>query len=91
MTIRESVIETKVSTYAKSKGWLVYKFVAPGRSGVPDRLYIKEGQVIFIEFKTAKGKLSKLQEVQIERIRQQGIPVYVINNIEAGKTLFDQS
>ncbi len=84
----ESTIEKKVSEYAKSKGWLSYKFVSPSNRGVPDRIYIKGGECIFIEFKAPKKKPTKLQDKIIERIRNEGILVYIIDNIDEGKNIF---
>jgi hypothetical protein len=86
--MRESEIEKKVSNYAKTQGWLSYKFVSPSNRGVPDRIYLKAGKCIFIEFKAPKKKPTKLQDKIIERIRNEDIPVYVIDNIEEGKNIF---
>ena len=60
--MRESEIEKKVSNYAKTQGWLSYKFVSPSNRGVPDRIYLKAGKCIFIEFKAPKKKPTKLQD-----------------------------
>jgi len=84
----ESTIEKKVSDYAKEQGWLSYKFTSPSNRGVPDRLYLKEGVCIFIEFKAAGKKPSKLQDKIISRIRDQGFGVFVIDNINDGKHIF---
>jgi Holliday junction resolvase len=86
--MKESTIEKKVSEYAKSKGWLSYKFVSPSNRGVPDRIYIKGGECIFIEFKASKKKPTKLQDKIIERIRNEDILVYIIDNIDEGKNIF---
>ncbi len=86
--MRESEIEKKVSNYAKTKGWLSYKFVSPANRGVPDRIYLKEGKCIFIEFKAPKKKPTKLQDKVIERIRNEDIPVYVIDDVDEGKKIF---
>lgn len=87
--MRESVVETKVSAYAKSLGWLGFKFTSPGRAGVPDRLYIRQGVHIFVEFKAPGGQLRRLQEVTINKMRNAGASVYVVSTIADGKELFD--
>ena len=86
--MRESEIETKVSNYAKSKGWLSYKFTSPSNRGVPDRIYMKNGICLFIEFKAPKKKPTKLQEKVISRIRAEDFLVYVIDSIDEGKNIF---
>jgi len=86
--MRESTIEKKVSDFAKDQGWLSYKFTSPSNRGVPDRLYLKEGVCIFIEFKATGKKPSKLQDKIIGRIRDQGFIVFVIDNVGNGKSIF---
>ena len=87
--MRESVIEKKVSDYAKLLGWLSYKFTSPSNRGVPDHIYFREGHTILIEFK-APGKLpTKLQQKHIQRLQDQLIHVYVVDDIEQGKGIFN--
>jgi len=86
--MKESTIEKNVSDYAKSQGWLSYKFVSPSNRGVPDRIYLKSGKCIFIEFKAPKKKPTKLQDKIIERIRNAGLSVYIIDNVDEGKNIF---
>lgn len=83
----ESKIEQAVTKYALSQGWLSYKFVSPANRSVPDRIYLKEGRVIFIEFKATGKKPSKLQTYTHLKFTDHGFPVYVIDNIEDGKHL----
>ena len=87
--MRESVIEKKVSDYAKLLGWLAYKFSSPQNSGVPDHIYFREGRTILIEFKALGKKPSKLQVRHIKRLQEQLIPVFVVDSIEKGKDIFN--
>ena len=67
--MRESTIEKAVCAYAKSQGCLVMKLAGPNQKGQPDRMFIRNGKVLFIEFK-APGKLpTKLQEKWLGDIR----------------------
>jgi hypothetical protein len=86
--MRESLIERKVSEYAKSQGWLTYKFTSPSNRGVPDRIYLKEGDCFFIEFKAPDKQPTKLQKKVIKRIEDQDFYVYVIDSVENGRALF---
>ena len=81
----ESKIENVVCKYAKSKGWLVYKFVSPGNRGVPDRVMLRNGVIIFVEFKAAGKQPNKLQHNVINRIRKAGFKVYIVDSIDIGK------
>lgn len=87
--MKESTIETKVCNYAKSKGWLVYKFVSPSNKGVPDRIFMKEGLVFFMEFKQEGKKLTKLQQKIANDIVEQNIKVFVVDNVMSGIRIID--
>ena len=81
---RESVIERAVVQYARGLGVLVYKFQSPVQRGVPDRVFIYNGLVWFIEFKATGAKPTSQQEHHISAIAAQGIHVQVIDEYEAG-------
>lgn len=86
----EKQIEQRVCDYAKARGWLVYKFTSPNRAAVPDRLFIAPGgRVIFCEFKREGQKPTAPQAREHERLRAQGVPVYVIDNVVDGKAVVD--
>jgi hypothetical protein len=86
----EKQIEAKVCDYAKSKGVLAYKFTSPARAAVPDRLFIApDGRVWFCEFKREGQKATLAQDREHTRIRQQKVNVFVIDNVDAGKTMID--
>ncbi len=87
--LKESEIEKKVCEYAKSKGFLTYKFTSPSQKGVPDRMIIGDGVVFFIEFKTKEGTISKLQRLAFEKIAARCISVYVCDDINDGKKIID--
>lgn len=85
----EKQIEAKVCDYAKTKGMMVYKFTSPARAAVPDRMFIKNGRVFFIEFKRGGQKPTEAQEREHHRLRQQAINVFVVDNVDAGKECID--
>jgi len=77
---RERAVEAAVRDYAKSKGWLCFKFVSPGHNGVPDRIFFREGKTILAEIKRPGGKTTKLQDAQINALRRAGLAVYVLDD-----------
>lgn len=83
----EKVIEKKVVEYARSLGILAYKFTSPNRRSVPDRLFIMPSckGAFMIEFKRKGEKPTPSQTVEIEKIRKQGLEVFVVDNVEEGK------
>ena len=78
----ESFIEKKVCAYAKSLGWLHYKFKSMSNKAVPDRIFIKGGVVLFVEFKAQGKRPSKLQLKVHEQFREQGMNVCVIDDVD---------
>jgi len=89
--MRKSKIEKEVSKYAKEKyNWSYVKQASRLEKGQPDRyFYNTNGRIIFVEFKNARGKLSRLQERYIKDLRDKGFKVAVISSIKTGMELFD--
>lgn len=84
---KESTIEQAVTRHAKKCGWLSIKLQDMNFRGLPDRLYLHDGRVMFVEFK-APGKKPRKSQTLVHRIlREHGAEVHVIDNIEAGKQL----
>lgn len=85
----ERDIEKRVCQYARSKNVLAYKFVSPSQSHVPDRLFIFNGYVFFIEFKRAGCIPTPAQLLEHEKMRAKGAVVHVVDSVEAGKRVID--
>ena len=60
------------------------KVAATGHTGFPDVFLACKGRVIMVELKspTGKGRLSRKQEREIERLRDENINVYVIDSYD---------
>lgn len=87
----EKNIERHLVDGVKKLGGLCLKFVSPSTPGVPDRIIItKNGKVIFVELKTEKGRLAKLQEYIIKQMMQRGADVRVIKGMDAVKELLEE-
>jgi hypothetical protein len=88
--MKEKQIESKVVKKAKELGFLTYKFSSPSNRGVPDRIFITpHGEVFFIEFKSEKGKVTKLQEKVINDIENCGVKVHLVYGVEEGLRLLN--
>lgn len=82
----EKDIEKAIVTFARSMKLLCYKFTSPGRSHVPDRVMILPGgRVFFMELKRKGQKPTPAQAVEIEKMRKQGVTVYVVDSVALGK------
>lgn len=85
--MKESTIEKTVTEYARSVGWLAFKWVSPAQRGVPDRIYFRRGEICIIEFK-APGKIASAYQLSIHRrLFNVGFIVHVVDDIEKGKAL----
>ena len=81
--MKESAIEARLAREVKRLGGLCYKFTSPGNPGVPDRIVIlPNGRTVYIELKTEIGRLAKVQQWQIEQLRQRGADVRVLKGID---------
>ena len=80
------MLEKGFKNALEAKGCLVYKFASPNCRGVPDRIVITDvGKILFVELKTEKGVLSKLQKVQINKLlayRQNVFVLYGLQEVE---------
>jgi len=86
----EKKIEEKVCEYAKSKGFLVYKFTSPQRAAVPDRMLIHpSGHICFIEFKREGQVPTPAQEREHQRLRGHKVNVHVVDSVDQGKEVID--
>lgn len=87
--MREKDIEKILVTEVKKLGGRAYKWVSPGNDGVPDRIVILPGEkAYFVELKTDRGKLSALQTVQIDRLKDLKQEVFVIKGLDGLSQFF---
>ena len=81
--MKESTIEARLVREVRKRGGLCYKFVSPGNPGVPDRIAIfPGGRTVYIELKTEIGRLAKVQQWQLEELRQRGADVRVLKGMD---------
>ena len=94
--MRESKIESKVCEYAESLGWKNRKFNS--KTSDPDRIFWRKRvlqfgfvypEVLFIEFKQLREKPEPGQLRRHAELRNDGFPVYAIDNVEEGCRVFD--
>lgn len=81
----EKVIEKKSCDWAATQGWLSAKLTSPSFRGWPDRVFMREGRVVFIEFKTPTGRTTPLQEACLNRLRSAGAETHVCHSIDEVK------
>ena len=74
----EQQIQSKKIKELESQGYYVIKLVRTNKNGIPDLIAIpKDSDVLFVEVKSATGKLSKIQEYRIKELNSHGIRTQV--------------
>lgn len=68
----EKKLEKRCCDVARANGWWTRKFSSPSNRGVPDRIFLKEGVVWFVEFKVPGNTPTKLQAHEIQQITDHG-------------------
>lgn len=80
----EKSAEQEGCEYLEAHGWFVAKFTSPGLRGVPDRICIRNGRTVFIEWKRGNLVPSKQQEKRHREMREFGVEVYSFNEYSYG-------
>lgn len=88
--MRERAIENYLVKQVKKINGLCFKFVSPGNAGVPDRIVIKSGKLIFIELKAPGKKVRPLQRLQIDKLIKHEQTVYVADSKEMIDLILEQ-
>lgn len=79
---RERDIEWCLRQGIESRGGVAIKLKSTAR-GMPDRLVLMPGgRVVFVELKTAAGRLSWPQERTIAALRMLGADVFVLRSLD---------
>lgn len=89
--MKESEIEKILVSEVKASGGRAYKWVSPGNDGVPDRIVIlPHERPIFVELKSDTGKPTKLQELQMGRLKNLGQPVELVKGLKGLVLFFEE-
>lgn len=75
----ERDVEARLVKGVRKLGGSCFKWVSPGRVGVPDRIVLLPcGVVAFVEVKDDGGETSAVQQITLREIRNLGHNVYVL-------------
>jgi hypothetical protein len=90
MKISEAKIEAKVVAYCRERGLYCRKFSSPAHRGVPDRIILGHGKVLFLELKSEGNEPTALQYHELKLIREHGIPARWAASFEMAEILINQ-
>ena len=77
--MKEQQIQTKRIKQLEAEGYYVLKLIRVNKTGIPDLIAIKEGEVLFSEIKTPKGKLSEIQKYRMKELESYGFKTELYN------------
>lgn len=79
--IRESTVEAACVDLAVADGWLELKIAKSNRRGWPDRLFVKHGVYVWVEFKKPGEMPNRQQEKRHDELRAAGGVVLVVDDV----------
>lgn len=87
--MRESVVQKTTVKWAVENGWLTRKIRYEGRNSAPDRFFVKNAVVVFIEFKRPGGQIRPGQRLEIPKLKRKGALAFVFDNSDSAIALLD--
>lgn len=75
----EASVELAAIAWAHENDWLTRKLKWIGRRNAPDRIFAKNGRVVFVEFKRPGERPRITQDIEIGRMRSAGLEVHVVS------------
>ena len=78
--MKEKHLEKELKKSVESIDGICWKLVCPGTTGVPDRICLKAGRVIFVEVKAPGAKPRPIQNRRMAQLRDQGFQVFVVDS-----------
>lgn len=75
----EKAIEQALRQAIEADAGICWKLVSPGVDGVPDRLCLRAGRVVFVEVKAPGKRPRPLQVRRINQLRAQGFTALVVD------------
>lgn len=79
----EKHLESKIVKWCKDNKFLCIKFTSLSTRGLPDRLIIGDGRVVFVEIKRKGKKPREYQEYMINLMKRKGADVFWCDNFES--------
>jgi len=90
--VAERDVEARLVRGVRKLGGRCWKWVSPGRAGVPDRIVLlPHGVVAFVELKDDGGMVSKVQEITLREIGDLGHRAYVVRGADGVDAFLDRA
>jgi len=74
----EQQVQSKKIKELEAQGYYVIKLIKTNKNGIPDLVALHPtNNVLFVEVKTKKGRVSKLQEYRMKELKEYGFDAEV--------------
>ena len=74
----EQQVQSKKIKELEADGYYVLKLIKTNKNGIPDLLALHpDNKILFVEVKTKKGRVSKLQEYRLKELKEHGFDAEV--------------
>lgn len=87
--MREQAIERQLKKTIQAAGGLCWKLTCPGIAGVPDRICLMNGRVVFVEVKAPGALPRPLQLRRMHQLQPQGFTCLVLDNPDGIQEVLD--
>jgi len=85
----ESSVESRCAKYAKRRGWFEVKVLKASVRGFPDRIFVRRGKVVFVEFKRDEKEEPRAQQLKRHNdLIEHGATVLVVKSLEEFEIAF---
>ena len=84
----EKTTEAWLKKQIEKLGGYFLKWTSPGTDGVPDRILLLNGHVMFVEMKQADGRLSPRQSVMLKELARRGAMCHVVYGKEGAELFY---
>lgn len=86
----ESKVDKYLARIVRKAGGVSLKFVSPGKAGVPDRIVVLPGGLVwFVELKAPRKKPRALQRAVMRKMRGLGCHVSTIDNTKTARAFVE--
>ena len=85
--LSEKKVESKSCDVARANGWFTRKYKSPSQNGVQDRIFVKDGYVVFVEYKRVGKEPTGLQCDDAAQLRLHNGKVFWTNTVRGTKQI----
>jgi conserved hypothetical protein len=78
--MNEKTLENRLKKAVEAAGGLCWKLTCPGTAGVPDRICLMGGRVVFVEVKAPGARPRAIQRQRMRQLQAQGFTCLVLDS-----------